>query len=110
MLDTPGMRVLELWDAGDGVSEAFADVEEAATRCRFSDCRHVSEPGCAVLAALDAGTLDPARVASYDKLQRELAYVERKQDKRAAAEERRRWRAVSVEQRRRYRLTGKGRR
>ncbi len=110
VLDTPGMRVLELWDAGDGVSEAFADVEEAATGCRFSDCRHMSEPGCAVLAALDAGTLDPARVASYDKLQRELAYVERKQDKRAAAEERRRWRAISVEQRRRYRLTGKGRR
>ena len=110
LLDTPGMRALELWDAGDGVSGAFADVEEAAARCRFSDCGHETEPGCAVRAALEAGTLDPERVASYDKLQRELAFVERKQDKRAAAEERRRWRAVSVEQRRRYRVAGKGRR
>ena len=110
LLDTPGMRALELWDAGEGVSGAFADVEEAAARCRFSDCGHETEPGCAVRAALDAGTLDPERVASYDKLQRELAFVERKQNKRAAAEERRRWRAVSVEQRRRYRVAGKGRR
>jgi ribosome biogenesis GTPase len=110
LLDTPGMRVLELWDAGEGVTSAFSDVEEAAARCRFSDCRHAGEPGCAVASALDEGALDPARVASYEKLQRELAFVERKQDKRAAVEERRRWRAVSLAQRQHYRHARKGRR
>ncbi len=109
VLDTPGMRVLELWDADAGLAVAFADVEAAAALCRFSDCEHRAEPGCAVRAALEAGTLDPARVESYEKLQREQAFLARKQDKRAAADERRRWRALSREQRMRYKVKRKGR-
>ena len=75
VLDTPGMRVLELWEADAGLATAFADVEAVATMCRFSDCGHDGEPGCAVLAALADGTLDPERVESYEKLQRELAFL-----------------------------------
>jgi ribosome biogenesis GTPase len=91
ILDTPGMRELGLWDADSGVSAAFGDVEALATACRFHDCRHGSEPGCAVQAALADGTLDHARWNSYGKLQRELAFEERKNDPRARAEARKVW-------------------
>ena len=62
-MDTPGLRELQLWDATDGVSQAFADIDTLAAECRFSDCKHEGEPGCAVQAAVDAGTLDEARQA-----------------------------------------------
>jgi ribosome biogenesis GTPase len=94
LLDTPGMRELQLWDGSDGVSASFADVEELATRCRFSNCEHDSEPGCAVRAAIDGGSLAADRLESYEKLQRELAALARKQDKRARSEERKRWKAI----------------
>ena len=103
VLDTPGMRHLGLWDAEGGVETAFADVEEAAAACRFSDCRHGTEPGCAVRAALEEGALEEDRLASYTKLQRELAYPDRKHGMRASADERRRLRAVELELRRRPR-------
>jgi ribosome biogenesis GTPase len=74
ILDTPGMRELQLWDADLG--QAFTDVEEIAAQCRFSDCAHGSEPGCAVRAALADGTLAHERWQSYVKLQRELEAVE----------------------------------
>jgi ribosome biogenesis GTPase len=102
LLDTPGLRVLQLWE-DDGLGSTFADVDELAARCRFSDCRHDSEPGCAVREALAAGVLDPDRLESYDKLARELAYLERKGDKRARSEERRRWRILEKEARARTR-------
>jgi len=91
ILDTPGMRELGLYDADSGVSTAFADVETLATACRFHDCRHGSEPGCAVQAALADGTLDRARWNAYGKLQRELAFEERKNNPRARAEQRKVW-------------------
>jgi ribosome biogenesis GTPase len=91
ILDTPGMRELGLWEADSGVSTAFADVESLAQSCRFHDCRHGSEPGCAVQAALTDGSLDRARWNSYGKLQRELAFEERKNDPRARAEARKVW-------------------
>jgi ribosome biogenesis GTPase len=91
VLDTPGMRELQLWESSDGLAETFADVEELATQCRFSDCAHKTEPGCAVRAAIDDGTLPFARWSSYKKLQRELAHLERRLDKRLQAEERKRW-------------------
>jgi ribosome biogenesis GTPase len=109
VLDTPGMRELALWDAGDGLSSAFAEVEETAASCRFGDCTHRGEPGCAIRAALAEGSLEPERVASYEKLQRELAFLARKQDKRAAADEKRRWKAISREQRARTTVKRKGR-
>jgi ribosome biogenesis GTPase len=83
LLDTPGLRSLPLWDAGAGVAAAFDDVEDAAAGCRFRDCDHDQEPGCAVRAAVDAGVLDARRVDSYHKLQRELASLETRQDEQA---------------------------
>jgi ribosome biogenesis GTPase len=88
VLDTPGMRELGLWEAGDGVGETFADVAELAARCRFADCAHATEPGCAVRAALEGGTLEPERLESYRKLERELHRLELKTDPRARSEAR----------------------
>ncbi|MDQ6781513.1 MAG: ribosome small subunit-dependent GTPase A [Candidatus Eremiobacteraeota bacterium] len=93
LLDTPGMRELHLWAHDDSLGEAFADIQTLAQRCRFRDCEHAGEPGCAVRAALGA-ELDPARLANYVKLQRELAFVERKTDERAQAAEKQRWKAI----------------
>jgi ribosome biogenesis GTPase len=101
LVDTPGLRVLQLLDAEAGLETAFEDVEALAASCRFGDCRHATEPGCAVREALSSGALAPERLASYVKLQRELAFLERKGDKRAQSEERRRWRGVTLEYRRR---------
>src|SRR5205085_2910557 len=86
MLDTPGMRELGLWEAEAGLATAFADIEALAADCRFGDCQHKTEPGCALLAALADGTLDADRWRSYQKLQAELAFERRKADPREAAE------------------------
>jgi ribosome biogenesis GTPase len=85
LIDTPGMRELGLWDAADGFSAAFDDIEDLAERCRFGDCKHEHEPGCAINMALARGELDAARLASYRKLQRELAHEERRRDPQAMA-------------------------
>ena len=103
LLDTPGMRELALWADEDAVDATFADVEALARKCRFPDCAHETEPGCAVLAALAEGHLDEDRVASWRKLQREVAYLARKQDVRLQQEERRRWIRVTREARHRIR-------
>ena len=76
VIDTPGMRELGVWDVGDGISFAFSDIEELARACRFADCTHQTEPGCAVRAALERGDLAPDRLASYLKLKAENAYFE----------------------------------
>jgi ribosome biogenesis GTPase / thiamine phosphate phosphatase len=98
ILDTPGMRELALWDAEAGVAAAFAEttaqVEALAQGCRFRDCAHDREPGCAVRAALADGSLDAERWASFQKLRRELAFAVRKEDPLAAAAERKRWIAI----------------
>jgi ribosome biogenesis GTPase len=73
LIDTPGLRSVGLTGAEGGVALAFPDVEEVGEHCRFRDCRHAGEPGCAVAAAVADGRLDPDRVASYIKLQAELA-------------------------------------
>jgi ribosome biogenesis GTPase len=91
ILDTPGMRELGLWDAGAGVSSTFEDVEALAADCRFGDCGHHGEPGCAVRAAIDAGDLAEERLRAYEKLQAELAYEQRKEDPRAAADNKKLW-------------------
>jgi ribosome biogenesis GTPase len=92
IVDTPGMRELQLWEGAE--EDAFADVATLADRCTFRDCRHISEPGCAVRKAVDDGELDAQRYQSFLKLGRELAYVERKQDLPAAVVERKRWKAI----------------
>jgi ribosome biogenesis GTPase len=98
ILDTPGMRELGLWDAGAGVEQTFADVtpEVAALAegCRYRDCAHDAEPGCAVRAALADGRLDEGRWRSFQKLMRELAHEARKQDPALREAERKRWIAV----------------
>jgi ribosome biogenesis GTPase len=89
ILDTPGMRELGLWEADAGVAATFADVEALAERCRFGDCAHTAEPGCAVQAALADGSLEGGRWRSYAKLQRELTRAARKDDPRDRAAVRR---------------------
>jgi ribosome biogenesis GTPase len=89
LLDTPGMRELQLWEAGDGLGQTFSDVEELAAGCRFADCSHRSEPGCAIREALVAGTLAGDRWDSYGKLQRELQALAVRQDARLSSEARR---------------------
>ncbi|NUQ76788.1 MAG: ribosome small subunit-dependent GTPase A [Polyangiaceae bacterium] len=89
VIDTPGMREIGLWDAGDGVGDLFADLEELAARCRFRDCSHSGEPGCALEEARRAGLLDAGRVESFQKLRREAAFMEQQRDQRARAEAKR---------------------
>ncbi|PKL42175.1 MAG: ribosome small subunit-dependent GTPase A [Candidatus Riflebacteria bacterium HGW-Riflebacteria-1] len=78
LLDTPGMREVAMSDAESGVSEAFSFIEEVALKCRFTDCRHVDEPGCAIMEAIESGHLDYETLASYKKLLRESARFEKK--------------------------------
>jgi ribosome biogenesis GTPase len=99
LIDTPGLREVGLWEAG-GTTTAFAEVAELAASCRFADCRHEGEPGCAVTAAVAAGTLDGDRLEAYAKLRREEAWLTRRKDARAAAEHRRRIRTVERQRRR----------
>jgi ribosome biogenesis GTPase len=94
LIDTPGIRALEVAGADEGLDVAFDDIAELAADCRFSDCRHQGEPGCAVRAAIDEGRLSRERFASHRKLERELAHAERKGDARAEAEERKRWKSI----------------
>lgn len=85
LIDTPGIKELRIWTLGEGLTGAFPDIEELADGCRFRDCRHETEPGCAVLAAVQEGTLAEARLESFRKLQAEAAYEQRKNDPRARA-------------------------
>lgn len=103
LIDTPGMRELTLWEAQEGLGQAFEDVEELAQQCRFSDCVHSSEPGCAVRAAIADGTLSAGRLESFRHLERELRYLETRHDARARAEQGKHWRAISKQQRERTR-------
>ena len=94
IIDTPGMRELQLWDGQGSLADVFVEIEELAQCCRFSDCRHAGEPGCAVARAITDGSLPEERLQSYHKLQRELAHVERKQDARAQHEEKQRIKSI----------------
>jgi ribosome biogenesis GTPase len=89
LIDTPGMRELQLWDVAEPVAGAFADIEAIAEGCRFRDCRHAGEPDCAVAAAVAAGMLPEARLESFRKLQGEQAYQARQQDERGRIETKR---------------------
>jgi ribosome biogenesis GTPase / thiamine phosphate phosphatase len=90
IVDNPGMRELHLWLANEGLEDAFEDIVELAAHCRFSDCRHEGEPGCAVAEAIATGTLDPERLANYHELQRELAALEERLARRERSRARRR--------------------
>jgi ribosome biogenesis GTPase len=96
IIDTPGLREAQLWEGEEALVNIFEDIEVLALTCRFSDCAHASEPGCAIKAALATGTLDAGRFQSYRKLQRELRAVAAKTDARIRIEERRKWKQVSM--------------
>jgi ribosome biogenesis GTPase / thiamine phosphate phosphatase len=101
LLDTPGMRTVLLWEGEEGIDQTFEDVAALATQCRFSDCGHGSEPGCAVRGALESGTLEQARWQSYTKLLREAKHQARKTDHRLRIEQQRRWRRITLNYRKR---------
>jgi len=103
VIDTPGLRELQLWDA-EGIDAAFADVEELAGECRFNDCSHTREPDCAVLAAVDGGTLPAQRLDSWRKLQRELRQIAMRHDHLLRKEETRRWKKIAKEGRAKARI------
>ncbi len=94
LLDTPGMRELQLWDAGEGLDNVFAEIAGLAENCRFRDCAHGEEPGCAVQAALAEGTLEHARWESLQKLQREQQFQSRKVDGQARLAEKEKWKQI----------------
>jgi ribosome biogenesis GTPase len=96
IIDTPGLREAQLWEGEEGLNNLFDDIEELALRCRFTDCAHNTEPGCAIKTALAEGTLDAARFNSYRKLQRELRAIAAKSDARIRIEERRKWKQISL--------------
>ncbi|WP_433322984.1 ribosome small subunit-dependent GTPase A [Spirillospora sp. CA-294931] len=107
LIDTPGLRGVGMFDAAEGLQQVFAEIEELAGRCRFGDCGHDSEPGCAVQAAIDAGTLPERRLESYRKLQRENEWAASRTDARLRAERTNRWKTVTKAQREAYRIKGK---
>jgi ribosome biogenesis GTPase len=106
LIDTPGLRELQVWE-GD-VDSAFSDIAEIASACRFTDCGHVTEPGCAVREALETGALDHGRWASYLKLERELRAIEARSSTRVRRELKRRWKQRARESRQARRYGGKG--
>jgi ribosome biogenesis GTPase len=95
LIDTPGMRELQLWESSEGLSETFSEIKELANTCRFRDCQHKDEPGCAVVEAIEQGSIDMGRLTSYNKLQKELSYIARKADKRAQAEVKKQWKNLN---------------
>jgi len=92
VIDTPGLRQLDLWDADEGIDGGFADIEDLAERCHFRDCRHEADPGCAVLAAIADGSLDRSRLVNSRRLQRELERLDRRQEQLSRAFQQRRQR------------------
>ncbi|WP_280433784.1 ribosome small subunit-dependent GTPase A [Nocardia brasiliensis] len=106
LIDTPGLRGIGLWDAAEGIEKTFSDIESLAAQCRFGDCAHNGEPGCAVLAAIDSGELTQRRFDSYRKLAKENAWMAARTDRRLQAERHRQWREITKQQRQIYRERG----
>jgi len=96
VIDNPGIREIAFWDTGEGVGNAFPEIENLAGECRFSDCSHTHEPGCRVLQAVAEGRVSPGRLESYQKLKRELAYLSDRQSKSADRVEKERWKNIAV--------------
>ena len=99
ILDTPGMRELQLWAADAGLAAVFSDIEALARTCRFGDCSHEAEPGCAVRSAIETGALAAERFASYRKLEREELHITAKRETLARSEEKRRYKIFARRQR-----------
>ncbi len=95
MIDSPGIRELKIWGDAEGLDEGFPEIAELAGRCRFGDCSHGNEPGCAVREALETGELEEERFAAWKNLRREQAWMERRSDARAAREETEKWKKIA---------------
>jgi ribosome biogenesis GTPase len=102
LIDTPGMRTFALWQNDTGFEKVFGEIEQLAENCRFKDCTHTKEPGCAVRAALRDGTLDPERLENFKKLKRELQFTDAKQKQRLRIIERRSHKTYSRKDKHRY--------
>ena len=100
MMDTPGMRELQLFQHQDGLAEVFDDIESTMILCKFSNCAHETEPGCAIQKALAAGTITEGRWKNYLKLQRELIFQAKKLDKAAQSADKERWKRQAMSLRR----------
>lgn len=94
IIDTPGMREIQVWSGEESLQGTFADIETLAQQCHFRDCHHESEPGCAIQQALEDGILDRSRFLNYQKLQKELNYLTRRQDQQASLVEKERWKKI----------------
>ena len=99
MIDTPGLRELQLWGDETGLHRAFAQIDELSSSCRFRDCSHHHEPGCAVQEAMKSGVLEPERFQSFLKLQKELKYLSTRQEIRAMLAEKSKWKKIAKLQR-----------
>lgn len=108
IIDTPGLRELQLWNAADGLSQTFADVDELSGQCRFRDCRHGNEPGCAVQAALASGILEAERLESWRKLEREQEFLARKMDPEIRQTEKKRIKVIIRQVKTKYKNQDKG--
>jgi len=103
LIDTPGLRELQLWDADEGISQTFTDIESLAALCRFGNCRHEGEPGCRVQQAVEDGALDPMRLENWRKVLREQEFLRRKIDLEARQNAKRRIKQIMKDVRRMYR-------
>jgi len=95
VIDTPGMRELQVWGDEDSFKDTFIDIEQIAERCRFADCQHDTEPGCAIREAIQRGAIDTDRFKNYQKLQRELGHLAARQENRSRLEEKARWKRIA---------------
>jgi ribosome biogenesis GTPase len=95
IIDTPGLRGLQFWEGEEGLSGSFEDIEKLAAKCKFRDCKHETEPGCAIKTALENGTLDADRYENYKKLQREIRYQAARAEMSAQRLEKERWKKIS---------------
>lgn len=108
IIDTPGLRELQVWTAAEGLAQTFADVDELAAQCRFTNCQHQEEPGCAVRAAIAGNMLDAGRLESWRKLQREEEFLARKADPEISAAQKKRIKILMRQVRQNYRDRDKG--
>ncbi len=102
IIDTPGMREIQMWQGQEGLSTQFKDIEEFALGCKFSDCRHEKEPGCQIRKKIESGELTIERFSQYEKLEREIAYMERKGNKRLESIERKKWKDIGKQRKLKY--------
>jgi ribosome biogenesis GTPase / thiamine phosphate phosphatase len=108
LIDTPGLREVQLWASEENLNQAFDEIEQLSVQCRFRDCRHISEPGCAVLSALDTGDISRDRYNSYTKLRKELMFLDRKEDLSAELALKKRWKQIHKAHRAMQKMHRKG--